>query len=776
MWRRRTLLKQLCEALWHVHSHGYAHGDVKLENVLVSLEADSDHATAHLSDFESARQQRIDGTRMATMSTTTGRSNQFTDLYVAPEILRASIEGRSADTVPTAAGDMFSYGVCCLFACCLPTIEQARSDLEQQFVTDNRTLVDWSREAANQADTQGHLLTLLESLLSTDAEERKSASQTLLHAFHNAEAALAASEQAHAMADRKQRHVEAKAAEQRRLHAERKAELKAKARLSEKQAADNAAALCRLEKQQDKLDKKKSAIVAQERAAAKMENDAAEMKEAAIAAKAEAKDAAAKEKEKVKAAKHELAEEKDKIAKKKAELEAAEKKSKEEAEELKKLRLKLKTSSTSPPMIYLSSSGRKQNTPGLGDALRAYLQGTVATGDRVSIVELNDAKPGVNPTDQEIYQTVKKEVHDLGYGTHLTSYKVSEAASKLDKLLSCLAKRGTICVVVGGETFRLADEFAKVPGLRDLISQHVLSGDLMYVSFSAGSIMAGPTVEIHTDTPHGIVKCDCPDPPGTLHKKDGFKLVPFALRPHGKTAAGKAFEKKVEAGMIKADNGHVLANCPVLNFEDGEAFLFVGAEHIKLPTPDVSAKIKQLLKAQQPSPDLRWWMELAEGLTTEEALKAFFKKRQPSMTPGGTTVPPIKIKEAIRVINDKRIKEFKRAGGFVLNTEHAASQQRDTLLFHGCSPEAAANVQAEGLLLKFASAGLLGTGLYGAPDPRKSATYASSIDGGKFLFVCRFNLAGAKHGQFSGSHKFHEYLTTEEAKVVVLWMIKIHSG
>ena len=56
MWRRKALLKQLCEALWHIHGHGYAHGDVKLENVLVALEGE--HATARLADFESARQQR----------------------------------------------------------------------------------------------------------------------------------------------------------------------------------------------------------------------------------------------------------------------------------------------------------------------------------------------------------------------------------------------------------------------------------------------------------------------------------------------------------------------------------------------------------------------------------------------------------------------------------------------------------------------------------------------------------------------------------------------
>ena len=71
------------------------------------------------------------------------------------------------------------------------------------------------------------------------------------------------------------------------------------------------------------------------------------------------------------------------------------------------------------------------------------------------------------------------------------------------------------------------------------------SGDLMYVSFSAGSIMAGLNVQIHTtDTPHKLAKCRCPG-----LAKDGFALVPYApghtIRAHSK-AAGKAFEDDVK--------------------------------------------------------------------------------------------------------------------------------------------------------------------------------------------------------------------------------------
>jgi serine/threonine protein kinase len=198
VWRRKALLGQLCEALRHVHSHGLAHGDVKLENTLVSLEGE--RATAHLADFESARRQRTTATR-SSLSASTGGSNAFTELYVAPEILQASRDGRERDAKPTAMGDMFSYGVCCLFACCLPADASAQQQAVRRFAgEDGRQLARWSRDAATLADE--HLTSLLDSLLAvaTTNEEalarRLSASQTLRHAFLDTAAALEVSARA----------------------------------------------------------------------------------------------------------------------------------------------------------------------------------------------------------------------------------------------------------------------------------------------------------------------------------------------------------------------------------------------------------------------------------------------------------------------------------------------------------------------------------------------------------------------------------------------------
>ena len=163
-------------------------------------------------------------------------------------------------------------------------------------------------------------------------------------------------------------------------------------------------------------------------------------------------------------------------------------------------------------------------------------------------------------------------------------------------------------------------------------------------------------------------------------------------------------------------------------------------------------------------------MELAEGLTTEDALRAFFEKRQPG---AGSH---LKIKVAWRVVNDQRLKAFKKAGGFELNTHQAKAKQCDTMLFHGCAPDVATNVQAVGLLLKYARGGNLGVGLYGAPDPRKSLQFCKNSQDGKFMFVCRFNLRQAKRAGPNTNHRntiFDEFCVYDDRHVVVLWMIKL---
>ena len=131
------------------------------------------------------------------------------------------------------------------------------------------------------------------------------------------------------------------------------------------------------------------------------------------------------------------------------------------------------------------------------------------------------------------------------------------------------------------------------------------------------------------------------------------------------------------------------------------------------------------------------------------------------------------------MVSPKQLDAFKPSrSGFHVNTERAGKEGKDTFLFHGCPPDAMTNISAEGLQLKFVGKNgtMLGAGLYGAPDPRKSASYAGKHSMGKFLFICRFNLSGAEHAGPDTKHKneiYHEYCTPDESKVVVLWQLKV---
>ena len=275
-------------------------------------------------------------------------------------------------------------------------------------------------------------------------------------------------------------------------------------------------------------------------------------------------------------------------------------------------------------MIYLSSSGQKEKLPDLDIAIKTYLQGKVVDGDKVTIVELNDANPDKDPwADQPIYQTVNQHVKDLGYSTEAASYRFFEVqkvtGQKLDDLLYKLAQPGTICIVVGGNTWQLSYAFGQMHGVRDTISRQVLRGDLMYVSFSAGSVMAGLTVEINTDDINPVLQA------GGRRTKDGFKLVQFAIRPHNQHKfsqdAGKAFEHKLAAKEVKDDRGQVIPFCPVLYLKDAEACVFVGsAEPIMLP--DESAKDKILQRMPSLKRDKTRWIRMpqtiAEGVSMYE--------------------------------------------------------------------------------------------------------------------------------------------------------------
>ena len=69
---------------------------------------------------------------------------------------------------------------------------------------------------------------------------------------------------------------------------------------------------------------------------------------------------------------------------------------------------------------------------------------------------------------------------------------------------------------------------------------------------------------------------------------------------------------------------------------------------------------------------------------------------------------------------------------------------------------------------------MLGRGIYGAPDPRKSIHYCKTDE--KYMFICRFNLSSAQHDGPSTPHRnsvYDEFCVDDERHVVVLWMLKL---
>jgi len=168
------------------------------------------------------------------------------------------------------------------------------------------------------------------------------------------------------------------------------------------------------------------------------------------------------------------------------------------------------------------------------------------------------------------------------------------------------------------------------------------------------------------------------------------------------------------------------------------------------------------------------WPRLAQGIETEAELQKFFTRRQVG-TAGGRA---LHIASAVKVVNNAALAAFTSTRTLTLNPlkAHKDKNGADTFLFHGCPQEAATNIQSDGLKMGYAANGMLGKGLYGAPDPRKSEQFCKNSANGKFMFVCRFNMKHAQHAGPETKHRntiFDEFCIYDERQVVVLWMLKL---
>ena len=191
------------------------------------------------------------------------------------------------------------------------------------------------------------------------------------------------------------------------------------------------------------------------------------------------------------------------------------------------------------------------------------------------------------------------------------------------------------------------------------------------------------------------------------------------------------------------------------------------------------ARLKQLrdeeARRKQSAPGVVLWLELAENCVSEQAIRAFFDDRQRRSN------GHLRVASAVMVQKETALRAFKKSSTFNIDPLQAYQHAKryggcDTLLFHGCSQEAAANIEHEGLLLQYAVPGMLGKGLYGAPDPNKSKGYCKGGTNGNFMFICRFNLSGAQHAGPSTAHRntlYDEFCIYDESHVVVLWLLKL---
>ena len=219
-----------------------------------------------------------------------------------------------------------------------------------------------------------------------------------------------------------------------------------------------------------------------------------------------------------------------------------------------------------------------------------------------------------------------------------------------------------------------------------------------------------------------------------------------------------------------------LAQKPPLPRSDSGFARALQFEEYKLSVSAAAAKATQAAQAAQAAAQAAdgggLWHKLARGIETEAELQQFFARRQ-SNSKGGRVLA---IQSAVKVVNNACLHAFASAHKADINALKASKSKADSYLFHGCSQTSATNIQADGLRIGFAANGMLGRGLYGAPDPRKSLQYCKNSENGKFMFVCRFNLSAAKRAGPDTNHRntiFDEFCVYDDRHVVVLWMLKL---
>lgn len=154
--------------------------------------------------------------------------------------------------------------------------------------------------------------------------------------------------------------------------------------------------------------------------------------------------------------------------------------------------------------------------------------------------------------DKWFINTARAEVLDLGMELIEVDLKDPDKSAIKEKL-----KKADVIYVNGGNTFYLLD-WVRKSGFADYIRKLVEEGKV-YIGVSAGSIIAGPNIDISGWGPYGD--------PNTINLLDtsGLNLVSFAISPHFTETERPVLENKLRE-----------ADYPVIALTDEQVMLING--------------------------------------------------------------------------------------------------------------------------------------------------------------------------------------------------------